>query len=97
MPGTLRTPLVALESVKKLSLNVDAAQGEVGVRILDANNRLLADGKAIANTNAVRVPLSLKKPFSQLGNTPVKLEFTLRNARLYGFNLEYSEQDCGKF
>lgn len=88
VPGTLRTPLVTMAAVKKLSLNVDATQGEVKVRILDANNKPLADCKPLTNTNSVRAPLSCSKPFSQLAKTPVKLEFTLRDARLYGLNLE---------
>jgi len=88
VPGTLRTPLVTMATAKSLSLNVDATRGEVKVRILDANNKLLADCKPIVNTNSVRARLASSKPLSKLANMPVKLEFTLRNAKLYGLNLE---------
>ena len=88
VPGTLRTPLVTLTAAKSLSLNVDATRGDVKVRILDANNRLLADCKPLLNTNSVRTRLASSKLLSKFANMPVKLEFTLRNAKLYGLNLE---------
>jgi hypothetical protein len=81
--GTLRTPTFTLPS-QRLTLNADAANGEVRVRLLKPDGKPLFDGvapKGDVLAGEVRWP----KPNAALRGQPVRLEFTVRAASLYGF------------
>lgn len=89
--GTLRTPLLKLDG-GAMTLNVDARQGAVRVQVLGADGKALA-GFALADcepvtADAVAAPLRWKRPLAELRGQPVRLEFVLRNARLFGFDVQ---------
>jgi hypothetical protein len=89
--GTLRTPLVTLTG-KALTLNVDARNGSARVRVLDAAAKVVpgfdwADAAPIT-ADGVAVPVGWKRAVVELKDKPVRLELSLRNARLFGFALE---------
>jgi hypothetical protein len=89
--GTLRTPLVTLRG-RQLTLNADAARGEVRVQIVDAAGKAIpgfafADCRPIAE-NSVAAQVQWSKPLAELGAQPVYLEFALKNASLFAFDLK---------
>ncbi len=89
--GTLRTPLLKLDA-GTLTLNTDAHAGSVRVQVLGADGKALpgfafADGEAVS-VDAVAAPLRWKHPLSALREQAVRLEFAVRNARLFGFDLQ---------
>jgi hypothetical protein len=89
-PGTFRTPLAALDA-KGLTLNVDAPRGEVRAQLLDANGRpvpgyTFADCRPVSG-DSLDAPVKWKKPLAALKGKPVRLEFSLKNAKLYAFAL----------
>ena len=65
--------------------------GEIHVRVVTS------DGKPIEGFNygdalplkadALDAPIAWKHPLKELSGTPVRLEFEIRNARLYAFDL----------
>jgi hypothetical protein len=88
--GVLRTPTVVFDA-GALTLNVDAAGGEIRLQILDANGSPLpgftyADCRPVAG-DFLDAPISCTRPFDELRGLPVQLEFTLRYARLFAFSL----------
>jgi len=88
--GMLRTRLVTIEG-DSLSLNVDASRGEVRVQIVDDQGRPLR-GFGFADCAAIRAddvsaPVRWKRPLSELRRKPVRVEFALRNAKLFSFEL----------
>jgi len=90
-PGILRTPLLALRGTK-LSVNTDASHGELRVQICDADGKPIKGFAAkdfqTVKTDSVNTPLRWKKSLAELNNKPVRLEFSMKNARLFSFNLE---------
>ena len=89
--GTLGTPLVKLQG-ETMTLNVDAAKGVVRVQVLGADNKALP-GFALADcepviADSVAAPLRWKRPLSALHGQTVRLEFAVRNARLFAFDLQ---------
>jgi hypothetical protein len=89
-PGTLRTPLVTLAG-RALTLNVAAAGGEARAQLLDAAGAPLP-GFALADCEPITVdslaaPLRWKGAPALPAGRPLRLEFSLRNARLYAFDL----------
>jgi hypothetical protein len=73
-----------------LTLNVDAVQGEVRVRVLDAQNKPIpgfdfADSRPLS-VDALDAPIAWQRPLSSLRGQQVRLEFSLRNARLFAFS-----------
>jgi hypothetical protein len=88
--GILTTPLVTL-TAKSMTLNVDADGGEVRMQIRDADGKPLpgfsfADFQPITS-DALDEPVQFRQPLSELKDKPVHLEFKLRNARLFAFNV----------
>jgi hypothetical protein len=88
--GLLSTPLVSLDA-KAMTLNVDASRGEVQVQITDESGRPVpgfgfADCESISS-DELDEPVKFRRPLSDLGGKPVRLEFKLKNARLFAFNL----------
>ena len=88
--GTLTTRLLILDS-EALTLNVDADGGEVRVQVTDA------DGKPVPGfqfsdchpigSDSLAAPVQWQKPLSTLRGKPLRLEFSLKNARLFAFGL----------
>ena len=88
--GTIVTPLVLLEG-SRLTVNADAEGGEVRVQLKDAAGHVIhgcSFGECAAVTGDVLdAPVNWKESLSKARTEPVRLEFSLKNARLYGFYL----------
>lgn len=87
--GSLRTPTAVL-SGSFLAVNADI-MGEIRVRVLDAVGKPIAgfdtkDCKPMKGDSVSQLAL-WKRPLSALKGRPVQLEFHMRSARLYGFEL----------
>ena len=87
--GYLRTPFVAL-SASTMSVNADV-EGELRARVLDAEGRPLPgfdwDDCSPIRGDSVRHAVRWSGDLRSLGGRPVRLEFALRNASLYAFDL----------
>ena len=88
--GSFRTPLVKFEATA-LTLNLEAPSGEVTVQILGENAKPLRgftrkDCRRISG-DALAAPVQWKKPLTALKGKPVYVEFFLKNARLFSFDL----------
>lgn len=88
--GSLRTPLLKL-SGDAITLNADATGGEVLVQVLDAAGKPVRgftrkDCRRITG-DSLSAAVQWKKPLRELQGRPVRLEFFLRNARLFAFDL----------
>ncbi|MBI5759517.1 MAG: hypothetical protein HZA46_13440 [Planctomycetales bacterium] len=86
--GTITTPTVTLRA-DTLALNVDAQGGAVRVQITTAGGEPIPgfrfqDCQPIA-TDSLSTPLAWKQPLSALRGRSVRLEFSLKNARLFAF------------
>lgn len=84
--GTMTTRPITLE-VDSLTLNADAETGEIRVQICDRDGRPLpgftfSDCRRIAE-DSLTAPVSWKRPLQELRGQTVRLEFALRNARLF--------------
>ena len=86
--GTLWTPSFIIPG-DRLTVNADAARGEVRVRLLDQDGRpLKALGEAEARSitsDALAGDVQWPKPLSALRGKPIRLEFRVRQATLFGF------------
>jgi len=89
--GSFRTPLVILGGAA-MTLNLEAPAGEATVQVLDESGRPLRGftraGCPPVSGDALAAPVRWKKPLSALAGQPVRLEFLLKNARLFSFDLE---------
>ena len=91
VPGRLRTPLLLLDA-EKLTVNAEASDGEIRVRMLDEKGAAregfdYADAPALT-TDGLAVPIAWKDSLTSVKGQPVRLEFEMRNAKLYAFGLE---------
>lgn len=93
-PGTLVTKPFKLEG-NKLLVNVDAGTGAVTVAILDQAGKPLAGYCGKEAASAQRIDDLRWQPrwqehsdLSTLKNQTVRLQFTLRNAKLYAFRVQ---------
>jgi hypothetical protein len=93
-PGTLKTKPFKLEG-SKLLVNVDAAEGAVTVEILNEAGQPLAgysgnDAASVHGMDEVRWQPRWKDraDLSALKNRLVRLQFTLRKAKLYAFRVQ---------
>lgn len=89
--GQLTTPLVTLDA-ESLTLNADAAKGEVRVQIVDATGQPLkgfgfADCKPI-KADSLDALIVWNQPLSSLRGQPVRLQFSLKQASLFAFDLK---------
>ncbi len=88
--GSFVTPLLVLDAAA-MTLNADAAAGEVKVQALAPNGAPVpgfskADCQAIQG-DVLAAPVRWTQPLSALRGKPVRLEFILKNARLFAFDL----------
>ena len=88
--GRFITPLVTFNA-EVLTLNTDAPAGEVRVQVIAPDGRPIP---GFANTDCEMVrgdvlaaPVRWARPLSALAGKPVRLEFSLKNARLFAFGL----------
>jgi hypothetical protein len=87
--GRLTTPLVTLAG-RRLTVNAKV-RGELQVRLLDAAGRALpgfdfADGGTIRG-DGVELPVAWKRGLEAVADQPVRLEFLIKDADLYAFDL----------
>jgi hypothetical protein len=87
--GSLRTPLLLLHG-SRLTLNVEAPSGEVRVQVRDESERVIP-GFAFADCQTVTgdglaLPVRWRRSPAEVNAKPVRLEFSLRNARLFAFD-----------
>jgi len=92
--GHFQTRVVTLDA-SLMTVNVNAGAGELRVRILDADRKPIpgftfADCRPIRR-DALAAPVEWKRHLTDLKNTPARLEFALRNARLFAFDLQDSK------
>ncbi|MFN3651021.1 MAG: hypothetical protein ACK47B_15710 [Armatimonadota bacterium] len=90
-PGTLRT-VVVVPRGDRLTLNVDAAGGEVRARLLKPDGTPLrgftyADCRPIAS-DSLDAPVRWKRPLAELKGKPVRLELQMRSAKLYALSVK---------
>jgi len=91
--GTLRTYMLSYagRGPLQLWLNADASRGEIRARALDDKGDVIP-GFSFADcvpvvSDGLSQQVVWKQPSSRLKNKPFRIEFSLRNARLYGFSL----------
>jgi hypothetical protein len=94
--GSFRTPLVTVDAAA-MTLNVDARGGEIQVQVLAANGQPIpgfgrADCAPIRG-DVLAAPVRWLRPLSALEGRPVRLEFFLKNARLFALELEPIKAD----
>lgn len=90
-PGMLRTPLVILDG-NQLTLNVDAANGEVRAQVLDEHGQpikglTLADCQPI-QADALAEQVKWRGQLADVKGKAVRLEFSLRAAGLFAFDVK---------
>lgn len=88
--GSFRTPLVRLDA-SELTLNLEAPAGEIVVQILDENGKpwrgFTRQDCRPAGGDSLAAPVQWIRPLTTLKGKPVQLEFFLKSARLYAFDL----------
>lgn len=90
-PGVLRT-MGFTSNGGDLSVNVDASKGSLQAQVVDENGNALkgysyADCASI-NVDALDAPLQWKGKAGALKGKTIRLEFAMRNARLFALNIE---------
>ena len=87
--GLLRTPLISFDETE-ITFNADA-EGWVMARILDENGEPLPGFDfgdfAMISSDSVAHPAVWTGNLADIRNQPVHLEFTFRDAEIYGFSL----------
>jgi hypothetical protein len=87
--GSLVTPLVRLDC-SEMTVNADV-RGELRVSLRGSDGKTISglDGDEVAplRGNSTRHPVGAKGSFAGLRGLPVRIEFTLRDADLYGLEL----------
>lgn len=88
--GTLTTPLVTLAG-DALLVNVDAHEGEVRVQVSDEKGTPIpgfrfADCRPITS-DSLAAQVEWQRPLAELRDKPVRLEFSLKNASLFAFEV----------
>lgn len=88
--GNLRTPPLLL-SCKRMTVNAEV-EGELRARLLDLQGKPIpgfdADDCGPLRGNSVAHPINWHGNLSNLADEPVRIEFLLRNTRLFAFSLE---------
>ena len=89
--GWLRTRMLPLDATA-ITVNVDASNGELLAQISDQNLKPIegftyADCHPIRAENGASVGLRWRRPVAELKDTVGTLEFRIRNARIFAFDL----------
>jgi hypothetical protein len=89
-PGTLTTHPLAFDA-QELLLNVAAKNGELRVQLTNPQGDPIPgfqfqDCQPIT-ADAIAVPVKWSRPLSELRGRPVRLEYSLRDAKLFAFEL----------
>lgn len=98
--GLLVTPWVTLDA-DRLMLNVDARQGQVRVQVVDeldwpVYGLTFADCKPI-KSDSLAAPVEWDQPLKMVRGKRVRLQFSIRNASLFAFELSGPEsRDLGR-
>jgi hypothetical protein len=90
--GVVRTALVVFRAGKgsQLVLDASAEQGKTRVQFRDGRGQVIpgfsfADCRPVTGDGLAQ-PVQWKRPLNDLKGAAFRLEFSLRNARLYGFS-----------
>jgi hypothetical protein len=87
--GRLRTPPFVLPG-DRLTINADASRGRIDIRLLDSAGTDASAARPITAdvfASEVRWPGASSSPLTALRGRPVRLEFRVRAAALYGFDV----------
>lgn len=89
--GLLVTPWVTLDA-DEITLNCDASNGEIRVQVVDELDWMVyglafGDCKPI-KTDSRNAPVKWDRPLSLVHGKKIRLQFSMRNASLYGFELK---------
>ena len=89
--GLLVTPWVTLDA-DQITLNCDASNGEIRVQVVDELDWMVyglafGDCKPI-KTDSRNAPVKWDRPLSLVHGKKIRLQFSMRNASLYGFELK---------
>lgn len=89
--GTFQTKVLRL-SGKTLFVNADASQGELRMQICDLHGKPLkgytyADCQPV-RSDSVKARIEWKQPRQPLPGEPAILQFSLKNAKVFGFEME---------
>ncbi|NIA15258.1 MAG: hypothetical protein GWP08_14405 [Nitrospiraceae bacterium] len=92
--GRILTPLLTLHG-GSLTVNADAHGGSLRAQVLDENRHpvpgfTLEDCRPVT-TDALAAPITWKRSLGKLRTKPVRLEFVLQNAAIFGFELRNRE------
>jgi hypothetical protein len=87
--GVLRTPLLRIDA-SQLLINANVV-GELQARVYDEHGLPIegfesTDGEPLRG-DSLKHQLHWNRPLTDLRHRPIQLEFTARDARLYGFEL----------
>ncbi len=86
--GTLITRPVVSGDVK---MTVNARiNGDLCVRLLDRDGKAIPGFEATVHGDGVALPVEWKQSLDNVKNKPVRIEFMMQDAQLYGFTLEES-------
>jgi hypothetical protein len=89
--GTLTTPVVILDA-NAMTLNADARGCEIVVQITDGSGGPIPGFTFAAcepiTANSVSAPVKWKRTLGTLRGKPVRVEFRLRRAKVYAFDLK---------
>lgn len=89
--STLRMRPIVVDG-KGLSLNVDAKDGEARVAVMDTDGNALEgfgfEDCIPVTVDALNAPVQWKRPAGEWMGKAVRLEISMRNARLYAVNIE---------
>lgn len=88
--GRLTTRTLVLDA-ETLTLNVDADEGEVRVQLTDPDGQAIpgyqfSDCRPIT-ADSLAAPVQWQQPLSKMRGKPLRMEFSLKNARLFAFGL----------
>jgi len=89
--GTLRTRLVQV-GTNSLAINADASAGSIRVRVLDERGEEIpgfgfADCLPVTG-DSLAAPIQWTRPLAEIAGQPIRLEFLLKNARLFALMLQ---------
>jgi hypothetical protein len=89
--GLLRTRLMKFQGAR-VTLNVQASEGEARAQLLDEKEEPVPgftfSDCAPVKSDSVNAPLRWRGEWSQIKSRPVHLEISLRNAKVFAFNVE---------